>query len=52
VQGRLSVQRPAFVNRRTRPRPVLGRQAAAARLYNIALLVSLILFAAALAFVR
>ncbi|HEY5095222.1 MAG TPA: hypothetical protein VII69_08925 [Candidatus Eremiobacteraceae bacterium] len=44
--------RSAPVNRRIRPRPVLGRQAAAARIYNVALLVSLILFAVALAFVR
>ncbi|HEY7981926.1 MAG TPA: hypothetical protein VID19_10625 [Candidatus Eremiobacteraceae bacterium] len=44
--------RPPFVNRRKHPRPLAGRQASAARVYNLALLVVLMLFAFALVFVH
>jgi hypothetical protein len=46
------VPRPPLTNRRNRPRPVTGRQASAASVYNIALLVILLLFAFALVIVR
>jgi hypothetical protein len=52
MQGRSHVPRPPIFNRRKYPRRIAARQAIAARIYNMALLVALMLFAFAIVFVH